>query len=125
MFKMKNFHVFFLLVIHPLANFAAEKLVWSDEFNNASLDYSKWGVEENAYGGGNNEQQICRWDKKNLRVENGNLVIEAHHDNPNVVGTIRPYPNKASWRLEILPSRCTGKVTYWKRYLACYMDASH
>ena len=73
MHKMKNFHVFFLLVIHPLANFAAEKLVWSDEFNNASLDYSKWGVEENAYGGGNNEQQIYRWDRKNLRVENETL----------------------------------------------------
>ncbi len=48
-------------------------LVWADEFNGDSLDYSKWGVEENAYGGGNNEQQIYRWDpKKNLRVEDGN-----------------------------------------------------
>ena len=56
------------------------KLVWADEFNGDSLDYSKWGVEENAYGGGNNEQQIYRWDKKNLRIENGNLVIEAHKD---------------------------------------------
>ena len=68
-----------------------QKLVWADEFNGDSLDYSKWGVEENAYGGGNNEQQIYRWDKKNLRVENGNLVIEAHKDNPNVAGTTRPY----------------------------------
>ena len=67
-----------------------QKLVWSDEFNGNSLDYSKWGVEENAYGGGNNELQIYRWDKKNLRIENGNLVIEAHKDNPNVAGTTRP-----------------------------------
>lgn len=66
-------------------------LVWSDEFNGNSLDYSKWDVEENAYGGGNNEQQIYRWDPKNLRVEDGNLVIEAHKDSPNVMGTIRPY----------------------------------
>ena len=48
-------------------------------------------MEENAYGGGNNELQIYRWDPKNLRVEKGNLVIEAHNDNPNVVGNIRPY----------------------------------
>ena len=40
---------------------------------------------------GNNELQIYRWDPKNLRVEKGNLVIEAHNDNPNVVGNIRPY----------------------------------
>ena len=40
---------------------------------------------------GNNEQQIYRWNKKNLRVEGGNLVIEAHNDKPNVVGTTRPY----------------------------------
>ena len=43
-----------------------QKLVWSDEFNGNSLDYSKWGVEENAYGGGNNELQVYRWDKKIL-----------------------------------------------------------
>ena len=34
------------------------KLVWSDEFNATKLDYSKWGIEENAFGGGNHEQQI-------------------------------------------------------------------
>ena len=89
--KMKSFHIFPLLLIPYLATSAAEKLVWSDEFNGESLDYSKWGVEENAYGGGNNEQQIYRWDQKNLRVEDGKLIIEAHNDNPNVVGTSRPY----------------------------------
>ena len=56
------------------------------------------GVEENAYGGGNNEQQIYRWNKKNLRVEGGNLVIEAHNDKPNVVGTTRPIPQLAFGR---------------------------
>ena len=67
------------------------KLVWADEFNGVSLDYSKWGVEENALGGGNNEMQAYRWNKKNLRVEGGNLVIEAHKDNPNMAGTMRQY----------------------------------
>ena len=91
MLKMKSFHVFSFLVIPYLATSAADKLVWADEFNGESLDYSKWGVEENAYGGGNNEQQIYRWDQKNLRVEDGKLIIEAHNDKPNVVGTSRPY----------------------------------
>ena len=88
---MKNFHVFLLLLIPYLTSYAVEKLVWADEFNGDSLDYSKWGVEENAYGGGNNEQQIYRWDKKNLRVEGGNLIIQAHNDKPNVAGTSRLY----------------------------------
>ena len=83
--------VLFLIAILSLHSTDQKKLVWFDEFNEASLDYTKWGVEENAYGGGNNELQIYRWDPKNLRVEKGNLVIEAHNDNPNVVGNIRPY----------------------------------
>ena len=82
---------FFVLILSSLSVQADQKLVWADEFNGESLDYTKWGVEENAYGGGNNELQIYRWDKRNLRVEDGNLVMEAHHDNPNVVGTTRPY----------------------------------
>ncbi len=90
---MKSFRL--LLLAHWALglslNSAEWKLVWSDEFNGDSLDYSKWGVEENAYGGGNNELQIYRWDKKNLRVKGGNLVIEAHNDKPNVVGVSRPY----------------------------------
>ncbi len=93
-YKMKN--ILFLIPFLSLsANFffgqSKQKLVWFDEFNGNKLDYSKWGVEENAYGGGNNEQQIYRWDPKNLRVEDGNLVIEAHKDNPNAAGTTRPY----------------------------------
>ncbi|MBT3569879.1 MAG: hypothetical protein HN494_13595, partial [Opitutae bacterium] len=34
------------------------KLVWADEFEGPTLDYSKWGIEVNAFGGGNNEMQI-------------------------------------------------------------------
>ena len=92
---MKILLIITFAILNSLAPFSfgksKQKLIWADEFNGESLDYSKWGVEENAYGGGNNEQQIYRWDKKNLRVENGNLVIEAHKDNPNIAGTTRPY----------------------------------
>ena len=67
------------------------KLVWSDEFDGESLDYSKWGVQENAFGGGNDELQIYTDRPKNVRVENGNLVIEAHRDNAGIAGTVREY----------------------------------
>ncbi len=67
------------------------KLVWSDDFDGQKLNYSKWGVEVNAFGGGNNELQLYTDRSENVRVENGNLVIEARHDKPNVTGTMREY----------------------------------
>ena len=67
------------------------KLVWSDEFNGTKLDYSKWGIEQNAFGGGNHEQQIYTDRSKNVRVENGSLILEAHKDNAQISGTQRPY----------------------------------
>ena len=61
-----------------LTAFSAEwKLGWADEFNGKSLDYSKWGVEVNAFGGGNSEMQIYSDRPENVRVRNGQLIIEA------------------------------------------------
>ncbi|WP_442510654.1 glycoside hydrolase family 16 protein [Novipirellula sp. SH528] len=67
------------------------KLVWQDDFNGDSLDYSKWGVEVNAFGGGNSELQIYTDRSENVRVEDGNLVIEARKDNTGISGTVREY----------------------------------
>lgn len=67
------------------------KLVWSDEFNSTKLDYSKWGVEVNAFGGGNQELQLYTDRSENIRLENGCLIIEARKDRPNIQGTIRDY----------------------------------
>jgi beta-glucanase (GH16 family) len=69
----------------------AWKLVWQDEFNGKTLDYSKWGVEQNAFGGGNEELQIYTDRKENVRVEDGCLVLEARRDNVGVSGTEREY----------------------------------
>lgn len=81
---------FILLVQTPVI--ADEwKLVWQDEFNGDSLNSSQWKIEVNAFGGGNQEQQIYTDRSKNVRVHNGHLVIEAHHDYASVAGTSRPY----------------------------------
>lgn len=58
------------------------KLVWSDEFNyTGTPDTSKWNYDLGANNGwGNNEQQTYTNSAKNVRVENGNLIIEAHRD---------------------------------------------
>lgn len=58
------------------------KLVWSDEFNYKGLpDSKKWGYDTGGHGWGNNELQYYTFQKsKNARVENGNLIIEAHKE---------------------------------------------
>lgn len=66
-------------------------LVWQDEFNGKSLDYSKWECEVNAFGGGNDELQLYTDAPKNVRVENGLLVLEAHREQANISGTLRDY----------------------------------
>jgi beta-glucanase (GH16 family) len=55
------------------------------------LDYSKWEVEVNAFGGGNHELQIYTDRKENVRVEGGHLVLEARKDNHGISGTVREY----------------------------------
>ncbi len=67
------------------------KLVWSDEFDGQQLDYSKWECEVNAFGGGNNELQIYTDRKENVRLENGLLIIEAHKQRTDLLGTVRDY----------------------------------
>lgn len=51
------------------------ELVWSDEFNGATLDLSKWEFEVNARGGGNNELQY--YVTNNVRLRDGQLIVEA------------------------------------------------
>ena len=53
-------------------------LVWSDEFDGAEVDDSKWTYDIGNWGWGNNElQYYTEKRKQNARVEDGNLIIEA------------------------------------------------
>lgn len=67
------------------------ELVWNDEFNGKQLDFSKWEIEVNAFGGGNQELQIYTDREKNVRVEEGVLVLEAWREKTGIVGTERDY----------------------------------
>ena len=55
-------------------------LVWSDEFDDTALNADIWNIEVNGNGGGNQELQFYTDRPENLRVENGNLVIEARKE---------------------------------------------
>ncbi len=56
------------------------QLVWSDEFDDTALNADIWNIEVNGNGGGNQELQFYTDRPENLRVENGNLVIEARKE---------------------------------------------
>ncbi len=78
----------FCCVISGLNAFAQSNtgwsLVWSDEFTQAdgSLpDSSKWAFDLGAGGWGNNELEYYTSRTNNVRIENGQLVIEARQEN--------------------------------------------
>jgi len=52
-------------------------LVWSDEFDGTALNTANWTPETGGGGWGNNEQQTYTSDSANLRVDSGNLIIQA------------------------------------------------
>lgn len=110
MFRLPQFWLSPLLVLAgllPLSLTAEEPewtLVWSDEFEGDELDFSKWAVEENGHGGGNDELQYYLDRPQNVRVENGLLILEAHREPINIAGVVREYSSgrirskrRASW----------------------------
>ena len=69
------------------AQYRFNKLVWSDEFEQAGLpDSSKWNYDRGRgcpqlCGWGNNEPQFYTWDRlENARILNGELIIEARKE---------------------------------------------
>ena len=56
------------------------QLVWSDEFDGNDWDRNVWTAEVNGNGGGNQEKQYYTDRAENLRVEDGNLVIEVRKE---------------------------------------------
>lgn len=83
---MKNLIPHFTIVIAIATGCTDKKPVWSDEFDNPGApDSIKWNYDvgngcPNVCNWGNNEAQYYTRDSKNVRVENGNLIIEAHKD---------------------------------------------
>lgn len=64
------------------------KLIWSDEFNRVGTpDSTHWGYDlgdgcqaPSGCGWGNNEKEFYTKNPKNVRIENGHLIIEAHRE---------------------------------------------
>lgn len=81
-----------------------KELVWSEEFNySGTPDPTKWGFEKGYIR--NDELQFYTDRPENVRVEDGNLVIEARLDSLQVNGEVHPVTsssiltkNKAEWQ---------------------------
>jgi beta-glucanase (GH16 family) len=57
------------------------QLVWQDEFDNETIDLTKWTFEVNCFGGGNDEQQCYTDRAENAFIEEGVLKIVALKEN--------------------------------------------
>lgn len=66
----------------PTAEWVREgwTLIWQDEFEEESVDPEKWVMEIGGHGWGNNEKQFYTDFPENVRLEDGNLVIEARDE---------------------------------------------
>lgn len=63
---------------------------WQDEFDySGAPDSLLWGYDLGSRGFGNNELQQYTQDTRNVRVENGLLIIEAHRDFPADTGFVK------------------------------------
>jgi beta-glucanase (GH16 family) len=81
------------------------ELVWSDEFDGEALDTARWnlqigfGCEIGICGWGNDEWQFYTDREKNVRVEEGHLLIELHEE-PVDSAFLARYPGYGSARIE-------------------------
>ena len=73
-------------------------IVWQDEFDQDSLDLTKWSHETGGHGWGNNELQYYTDSDSNSYVENGNLVLKAEVV-PQGIGSSRGLRYYSSARL--------------------------
>ena len=91
-------------------------LIWSDEFNGAELDRTKWTAEVSCWGGGNNERQ-CYTDRlENISVTNGILKLKAR---PEILSGYEYPQDRPNRGQKITQNFTSGKIrvkspTSWK-----------
>lgn len=73
--------LFFWITLNLSVAQSCLKLVYSDEFESATIDQSKWSFEQQGPGWVNDELQNYTGNRtENARVENGSLILEARID---------------------------------------------
>ncbi|WP_404343758.1 family 16 glycosylhydrolase [Pseudoalteromonas mariniglutinosa] len=77
-----------LTKVDPQAPVSDWQMVWSDEFDDSSIDTNTWNYEVNCAGGGNNEKQCYTDSEQNAFIQDGILNIVAL---PAAEGAEKPY----------------------------------
>jgi len=116
----------FLILVQCIGLVQAQEpcwiLQWSDEFNGPSIDTRVWNYEIGYIR--NQELQYYTNRSQNARIENGNLIIEARHDNWNghaYTSASLNTQNKKSWkygRFEMRAKLVCGKgmwPAFWSK----------
>lgn len=113
--------VFATVALGAQAQTKFTKLVWADEFEvDDKPDTTKWvyDIGDLYNGWGNNELQYYTNDPRNVRVENGNLIIEAIREKKetrNYTSTRIKSKGKGDWlygRIEVSAKLPKGKGTW-------------
>lgn len=91
---------------HP--DFEGWKLIWSDEFEGAELDRTKWEVEISCWGGGNDERQCYTDRTRNVEIVNGLLRLKAYPE--DFTGPQYPQGWPSGPGPQITQSYTSGKV---------------
>jgi len=88
MTKINIVLVFIVLLLNFSKSYSQDpKLIWADEFDSVDgLNKNKWNFEygdgcPELCGWGNGEQQFYSDTSKNIRIEDGRLILEAHKVN--------------------------------------------
>lgn len=90
-------------------------LVWNDEFNDSTIDTSKWNVlDDSTYGDGNNELACLTNRSDNVRESGGNLIIQAQKESTKYVcgSSDSRFPNGRSYTSAMLTTQGKGEWTY-------------
>jgi beta-glucanase (GH16 family) len=78
---MKLSYIIFLSLIFSInCKGQTWNLVWSDEFNDSTIDKTNWTFETGGNGWGNNELEYYTTRSQNVKTENGNLLIIARKE---------------------------------------------
>jgi beta-glucanase (GH16 family) len=80
MLRLKNILIVLFATAITAGYVNAAILVWSDEFNGAGVDASKWVYDVGGDGWGNKQLEYDT-DGLNASVSDGNLIIEARREN--------------------------------------------
>ena len=105
---MKNILLLFgLLSCFFMLNAQERSLVWSDEFNGTELNEKDWSFELGdgcpaLCGWGNKERQI--YTKRNHRLENGMLFIQARKENDRYTSMRISSKGKKNSNMDVLKS---------------------